>query len=190
MPGQYTERPFERTTDRNGREAPEATVRSWIWSAACVLCVACGGEGGDEGPWVSPVPFDTASAVVAGPTDTARLLVEVARTGEQRSFGLSLRPTLESGSGMVFLYDSIQPGNAGYWMWRTRVPLDIAFVDTAGTIVRVIPMEPCTAVYAQGCPVYEPGVPYGSALEVNRGWFAERGLGEGATVRIEDADAP
>jgi hypothetical protein len=31
-------------------------------------------------------------------------------------------------AGMLFVYDSTQPGNAGFWMYRTRIPLDIAFV--------------------------------------------------------------
>ena len=155
--------------------------------AALPALIAAAGCGGEEAPaWESPVAFDTASAVVRTDGAAAELLVEVARTPEQRSFGLSLRPGLDAESGMVFLYDSVQPPNAGYWMWRTRVPLDIAFMDSTGTIVRVLEMEPCTAVYRQGCPAYEPGVPYWSALEVNRGWFEEMGAGEGSVVVIDE----
>jgi len=28
---------------------------------------------------------------------------------------------------MLFVYDSTQPPDAGFWMYRTRIPLDIAF---------------------------------------------------------------
>ena len=159
-----------------------ATVVAGV--AGLVAAAACGRE---QAPaWESPVAFDTASATVRTDGATTELLVEVARTPEQRSFGLSLRPGLDEESGMVFVYDSVQPPDAGYWMWRTRMPLDIAFLDSAGTIVRILEMEPCTAVYLQGCPTYEPGVPYWSALEVNRGWFEEKGAGEGSVVRIDE----
>lgn len=138
-----------------------------------------------EVPWRSPVAFDTARVSVVGNGDTSRLLVEVAANEEQRGFGLMVRPELEAGSGMIFLYDSIQPDTAGFWMWRTRMPLDIAFLDSAGTIVAIRQMAPCESPYAADCPTYEPGEPYRSALEVNRDWFEEHGLGVGDRVVLD-----
>ena len=162
-------------------------IRRWLALAGALpISTSCGNE---PAPWVSPVAFDTTTAVVRTGGSADPLLVEVARTPEQRSFGLSLRPELDRESGMVFLYDSVQPPNAGYWMWRTRVPLDIAFMDSTGTIVRVLQMEPCTAVYLQGCPTYEPDVPYWSALEVNRSWLEEKGAGEGSVVTVREPPA-
>ena len=136
-------------------------------------------------PWRSPVAFDTARVSVVGNGDTTRLLVEVAESEEQRGFGLMVRPELEAGSGMIFLYDSIQPDTAGFWMWRTRMPLDIAFLDSAGTIVAIRQMTPCESPYAADCPTYEPGEPYLSALEMNRGWFEEHGIGVGDRVILD-----
>ena len=86
---------------------------------------------------------------------------------------------------MVFVYDEPQADSAGLWMWRTRMPLDVAFADSTGVIVRILEMEPCASIYGQGCPIYQPGMGCWSALEVNRGWFAEHGIGEGDTVRLE-----
>ena len=144
---------------------------------------ACGNEAAT--PWVSPIAFDTMSVTIhTEGTAPVRLLAEVARTAEQRALGLGLRPMLDPESGMIFLYDSIQPGDAGFWMWRTRIPLDIAFMDGAGAVLRVFEMQPCTAVYVRGCPTYEPGVPYWSALEVNSGWFEARGVAEGSLVEL------
>jgi uncharacterized membrane protein (UPF0127 family) len=153
-------------------------------AVALLLASACGEE--EPAPVVLPITFDTAAVTITTGGDTRRLLVEVARSGEQRSFGLMLRPRLDPGSGMIFQYEAEQPDSAGYWMWRTRIPLDIAFMDRAGTIVKILAMEPCTAVYVQGCPPYPPGVPYWAALEVNQGWFAENGVGEGSVVTVEE----
>src|SRR5687768_3721518 len=139
-----------------------------------------------EAPWVSPVAFDTATAWIRTGADSTSLVVELARTEAQKTYGLMARPTLDPNSGMVFLYDSIQPGTAGFWMWRTRMPLDIAFIDTAGVIVRTFSMEPCASdMYAESCDQYLPNVPYRAALEVNKGWFATHGVREGALVRLD-----
>jgi uncharacterized membrane protein (UPF0127 family) len=149
------------------------------------LVSASGCEDGAP-PFVSPIPFDTASVTVAAGGSSARLLVEVARTPEQKALGLGIRPSLDEGSGMIFPYDTEQPGDAAYWMWRMHVPLDIAFLDSAGVVLRILAAEPCTAVYVEGCPSYAPGVPYWSVLEANQGWFAENGMGEGAVVTLEE----
>jgi len=147
-----------------------------------VLCGACAEQGG---PWAPPIAFDTARVMIHGGADSTGLLVEVSRTAAQRSFGLMSRPSLDRESGMIFLYGSAQAGNSGYWMFRTKMPLDIAFMDSAGVIGKVLSMEPCKSeLYAAACPTYAPGVDYWSALEVNQGWFAEHNVGDGDTVRL------
>jgi hypothetical protein len=149
---------------------------------ASVLCGACAEQ---EASLAPPVTFDTARVWIRA-ADSAGLLVEVSRTAAQRSFGLMSRPFLDPESGMLFLYDSAQVGSSGFWMFRTKMPLDIAFMDSAGVIGKVLSMEPCQSeLYAAACPTYAPGVDYWSALEVNRGWFAEHGVVEGDTVRLE-----
>lgn len=154
-----------------------------VTTLASALCGACAEQ---EAPWAPPVAFDTARASILGGADSVGLLVEVSRTAAQRSYGLMSRPSLDPESGMIFLYDSSQEGSSGFWMFRTQMPLDIAFMDSAGVIGKVLPMEPCESeLYASACPTYAPGVDYWSALEVNRGWFVEHGIGEGDTVRLE-----
>ena len=141
-----------------------------------------------EPAFEAAVAFDTATAWIHDDGDSTRLLVELARTPAQRSYGLMVRPALDSASGMVFLYDSIQPPDAGFWMFRTRIPLDIAFMDSAGVVVKTLTMVPCESdLYAAQCPTYAPEVPYQSALEVNRGWLAAHGVEEGAVVRVDSA---
>jgi uncharacterized protein len=148
------------------------------------LATLCGCEKA-EPAWVSPVPFDTATAWIHVGADSTPVLVELAETPAQKTYGLMARPSLDRNSGMVFLYDSIQSGDAGFWMWRTKMPLDIAFLDSTGVIRRTFTMQPCASdMYATSCDNYLPKVPYRSALEVNAGWFAEHGIGEGARVTI------
>lgn len=154
---------------------------------AAAWIVACSEP---EVPWRSPIDFDTARVSVVGDGDTSRLRVEVARTEEQRGFGLMVRPELDTGSGMLFVYDSVQPSDAGFWMWRTRMPLDIAYMDSTGRIVSIRQMAPCESPYAEDCPQYSPGSGYRSALEVNQGWFAEHGFGVGDRVVVDSMAPP
>lgn len=166
---------------------PTSTARSLWTLGALALLVGCGEP---EVAWRSPMDFDTARVSVVGDGDTSRLLVEVARSDEQRGFGLMIRPRLDPGSGMLFVYDSTQPDSAGFWMWRTRIPLDIAFVDSTGRIVSIRRMPPCESPYARDCPQYPPGAPYRSALEVNQGWFQEHGLGVGDRLVVDSMAPP
>jgi hypothetical protein len=84
--------------------------------------------------------------------------------------------------GMLFVYEETQPADAGFWMYRTRIPLDIGFADSAGVLVAVLRMDPCTARIAAGCPTYAPGAEYRYALEVNAGFFAKYGIKVGSRI--------
>lgn len=119
-------------------------------------------------------------------TDTAYLRVELARTSEEQTMGLMERQRLADTTGMLFLYRSEQPPDAGFWMFRTRIPLDIAFMDSLGTIVAIKHMVPCTATLAAGCPTYPPNAPYRAALEVNAGYLAQRSLTVGGRLILSD----
>jgi uncharacterized membrane protein (UPF0127 family) len=99
------------------------------------------------------------------------------------------RRQLGDNAGMLFVYDSIQPGDAGFWMYRTRIPLDIAFLDSAGVVRAVRSMTPCPTTIAQGCPAYTPDVPYRFALEVNAGFFARHEIAIGDSLLVGDLPA-
>jgi uncharacterized membrane protein (UPF0127 family) len=132
------------------------------------------------------VAFDTTRIQIITETDTIPLRVEVAATGEQRAMGLMERQQLPTDAGMLFTYPATQPAEAGFWMFRTRIPLDIAFVDESGRIVAIRAMEPCASPDPRWCPTYEPGAPYRTALEVSRGWFQERGVDVGDQVLVPE----
>ena len=89
-------------------------------------------------------------------------------------------------SGMVFQFESPRSTEDGFWMWRTKVPLDVAFIDSAGVIRQILGMDVCAGeVGPDSCPGYFPDAEYVSALETNRGWFAGKGIGVGARVSLE-----
>ncbi|WP_447527860.1 DUF192 domain-containing protein [Vreelandella sp. TE19] len=113
-----------------------------------------------------------------------RLDVEVAETLSQRQQGLMGREHLAEERGMLFRFENEQPANNAFWMYNTLIALDIAFIDDEGRIVAITTMPPCEAESAQECPTYPAGAAYYSALEVNAGYFKERGVQVGDCVSV------
>jgi uncharacterized protein len=164
---------------------------------AIVLVAALGAacEPRDPGPpqFDVAIEFDTARVVIETAEARINLRVEVASTEDERAYGLMERLTLPPDYGMLFLYPGPQPPTSGFWMFRTRIPLDIAFLDEAGQILVIQRMDPCASPNPALCPVYRAGVPYHAALEVAAGAFERWGVREGDRVRLVDgveADAP
>lgn len=136
------------------------------------------------------IAFDSASVRLVSGRDTVRLSVELAVTPEQKTMGLMERRHLAETAGMLFVYDSTQPPDAGFWMFRTRIPLDVAFLDSAGVVRAIRTMVPCETILAQGCPTYAPGAPYRYALEVNSGYFERHGIGVGTPAMLPNVSRP
>ena len=128
--------------------------------------------------------FDTAAVLLISGTDTLHIRAEVAATEEQQKLGLMERRSLPEEQGMIFVYDSLQDAAASFWMYRTRIPLDIAFADSGGVIRAINQMEPCESPTPQLCRTYPANVPFLYALEMNHGFFASRGVGVGDTLRL------
>ena len=91
------------------------------------------------------------------------LAVEVAATEDERERGLMFRDKLGRDAGMLFVFDD--PGYYAMWMKNTLIPLSVAFIDSHGSILNIVDMEPQTldAHGAAGPALY--------AIETNRGWF-------------------
>lgn len=109
-----------------------------------------------------------------------RIDVEIAETPETKAQGLMGRQSLPPDTGMVFLED--EPVETGFWMKDTLIPLSIAFWGPDRRIRRILDMEPCQE---DPCPVYDPGVAWVGAVEVNQGFFERTGVQVGDRVRLE-----
>jgi uncharacterized protein len=161
---------------------------SRVITALVVAAVACTGD--DTPPqdttFVPVLKLDTTRLRIAGRSDTISVRVELARTTEEKQLGLMERPSLAADAGMLFLYDSTQAPTTGFWMHRTRIPLDIAFIDSAGTIRSIQQMAPCASDIGGVCPTYPANAPYRFALEVNAGYFATHDIRVGDRVVLAD----
>jgi uncharacterized protein len=166
---------------------PIPHCRSALLALALFALPACGPRGDDAGSdeFIPLIRFSNAPARIVTDSDTIHITVDVAEREDQRAYGLMERTQLGADEGMIFLYSEEQPADAGFWMYRTRIPLDIAFYHEDGRIVRILQMEPCPSVDPRGCRSYPPGVPYYGALEMNRGFFASRGVSEGARIVLD-----
>jgi uncharacterized membrane protein (UPF0127 family) len=104
-----------------------------------------------------------------------KLIAEVARTPEQRALGLMNRFSLKLDHGMLFIFERAE--SQAFWMKNTFIPLSIAFIAADGRIVNIEDMRPQTEEthWSKGPVLY--------ALEMRKGWFAERGIGPGAVVK-------
>jgi uncharacterized membrane protein (UPF0127 family) len=100
--------------------------------------------------------------------------VEVAATDASRSYGLMYRQSLPPDHGMLFVFD--QSDMHCFWMKNTPLPLSVAFIGDDGIITNIARMQPRTE--APHCP----SGPIRYALEMEQGWFAQRGLGPGTRV--------
>lgn len=123
--------------------------------------------------------FPGGSVLMSSVTTEVEIRALIAKTDEHRGYGLMYRPKLADDLGMAFLWESDTSG--GFWMKNTLIPLSIAFFDSNGTIVRILDMEPCSE---EPCQVYNPGVSYRGALEVNQGSFDEWGISEGDHIEV------
>jgi len=164
-----------------GRDFGRASVAGVAGPAALALVAACAAPGSVVPP---DVAFDTAVVWVRQAGDSARAVVELATSRAQHEVGLAGRATLGAESGMLFLFDAPRSEDEGFWMWRTRVPLDIAFIGGDDVIHAIHEMDPCRAASQDDCPGYFAEAPYRAALEMSGGWFARHGLGVGASVRV------
>lgn len=158
-------------------------MTSAVLAAGLIACGSNQSEDADPPPVL--VFASTQMRLIAG-SDTLRLLTELATSPEQQTLGLMERRHLADSAGMLFLYSDEQSDSAGFWMYRTRIPLDIAFMDATGTVRAIKQMAPCPTTLAAGCPSYLPGVPYRAALEVSAGYFARQKVGLGARVVLAD----
>ena len=107
---------------------------------------------------------------------------ELVNTADTRARGLMFRERLAPNHGMLFVFEA--PATQCMWMRNTFIPLSVAFIDDRGRIVNIEDMAPRTET--SHCS----RLPVRYALEMEQGWFAQRGIGPGASLRGIPGTAP
>jgi len=85
------------------------------------------------------------------------------------------RDSLPEDHGMLFVFE--KPETASFWMRNTKIPLSIAYIDSAGEILEIESLKPLDET-----PVASASSKVAFALEVNEGWFKRNGVWPGATI--------
>ena len=147
---------------------------------AMLALSACAGEA-TSGRSADPSPtFNRGTVLIDTGDETVQLHALFAQTDQQREYGLMNRESFPEDDGMVFVF--FEETSTGFWMKNTLIPLSIAFFDVDGKILRILDMTPCPS--SDDCPIYNPGVAYRGALEVNEGAFDRLGVAVGDTVHL------
>ena len=112
-----------------------------------------------------------------------RIEAEVAANNAARMQGLMQRKSMATQRGMLFVFN--HENTHCMWMRNTLLPLSVAFMDAGGTIINIEDMQPQTE--DNHCARR----PARFALEMNLGWFAQRGIKPGTKLNgIDKAPRP
>jgi uncharacterized protein len=141
--------------------------------------VGCdGGSAGGEPTGSGNAPDLRAVTIDASAGEEVVVRVEIADTDAERQRGLMGRTALAEDQGMLFVFGGKQ--ELSFWMKNTLIPLSIAFMDSEGRIVDIQDMKPLD----DDPPHYVSAEPARYALEVNQGFFEERGIKVGDRAEL------
>src|SRR5690554_2160120 len=158
---------------QNRLPAALVILRALTLASGLTLAV-CGTAGAQEQQQLPAVNACFVTAEYSYP-----VVLEVASEPLERRIGLMGRKHLPENAGMLFKYQKPRPSTHGFWMYQTLIPLDIAYLGPKGEIVSLRQMHPCASSRSSDCPAYPAGKPFLSAVEMNAGYFHERGIGTG-----------
>jgi|TARA_B110000259_G_scaffold88181_1_gene102634 uncharacterized protein len=103
-----------------------------------------------------------------------RITSQIAKTPQTREIGLMYRTSMPNKEGMLFVFE--QPDMVCFWMKNTLIPLSAAFIANDGRIVNIAKMQ------ANSTEPHCAKEPVRLVLEMNQGWFAQRGIGAGNVI--------
>lgn len=127
----------------------------------------------------SPAPKEPAGPETRFPIRVGEVTVQMqlaVRPLEMQQ-GLMHRTFLGDDEGMIFVY--ARPAQMSFWMRNTVIPLDIGFFDGGGKLTQVRAMHPLDEN-----PVESASDSIQFSLEMNQGWYRERGIKPGAQLDL------
>lgn len=137
------------------------------------LLAACGGK--DSAQDAPPKTFADRFAIKVG---DVTVQAQVAALPDELQRGLMFRQSMGRDEGMLFVFTSAQ--RMGFWMRNTTLPLDIGYFDSNGELKEIYPMYPLDerAVASRSRDIQ-------FCLEMNQGWFKDRGVKPGAKLDLK-----
>lgn len=106
-----------------------------------------------------------------------KIYTEVVDNNKTRARGLMFRQSLPQEAGMLFVFQDEQP--RCFWMKNTSIPLSIAYINSQGEILDIFDLQPHdeTSVCSTQPAMF--------ALEVNQGWFNQKGITIGDKIHMD-----
>lgn len=111
----------------------------------------------------------------------AKINAETMRDDIELIKGMMFRESMPANRGMLFVHP--EENIFHYWMYQTKIPLDIIWMDHDRRIVEMsLDTPPCKATAAKECTNYGGNYKSKYALEVNAGIAKKNGLKVGDTL--------
>ena len=140
-------------------------------TAAAFFAAGCGSSNITNELDLSQVTFPNGVKINA---ETMRNEAELMR-------GLMFRESLAPDRGMLFIHPA--ESTFHYWMYQTKIPLDMIWMDHDRRIVEMsLDTPPCRSASASACPNYGGNFKSKYVLEVNAGIARKNGLKTGDTL--------
>jgi len=131
-----------------------------------------------EEPRAAAVKVEMPQAILP---DAFVVKLELAVTQQEVADGLMYRPALPEDRGMLFIFDADR--YPSFWMKNTLIPLDLVFLDAAGSVVDIVAnVPPCAA---DPCPTYSPRAPARAVLELAAGTASAHGIERGVAILFD-----
>ena len=107
---------------------------------------------------------------------------QLAISPAEHAVGLMYRKEMEQHEGMLFVFST--PSLQCFWMKNTFIPLTVAFLADDGMILNMDDMKPQTE--ESHCSIK----PVRYVLEMNKGWFAKKGIKPGMKLTGQPFSTP
>jgi uncharacterized membrane protein (UPF0127 family) len=115
--------------------------------------------------------------------DGATIRAEVALNVLDQARGLMFRDELPPEAGMLFVF--MDEAERSFWMYRTKIPLDIVWMNAKHEIVEISAnTPPCPEQMRDACPSYGGNASAQFVLEIAAGQAAAHGLKLGDRLRF------
>ena len=126
-------------------------------------------------PAVKPQPKLQTIKLYVGPEVVS---AELAMNQVQIATGMMFRTEMGENEGMLFVFS--KPHRTAFYMKNTKIPLNIAYIDSEGTILELHELQALDEN-----PVEAATEKVQFVLEMNKGWFQRHNVAVGSIITCE-----